>query len=306
MGPGRKMTSREGVPGERMRVLARRNGDASPSVIGDVVIEDLRGVLTRIQSDRGANGPQGPMTQFILAAAADHLYQRIVGDFQPDAAPEPTSRILSALIGHEPFLTETLALNVNQMRRRWPMAGDWYTDLLAYVLRPQRHHTNADDVEPRLDRWGALSLGEFLEKVAGHQLAVSKEVEMYRLADMIKWLWPKSEAVRRAEREEMAFLISFWQPILIDMLGRYGLRLRGDVDVADVAWAANTLITWQAHQETIDASLISGWSASPGGRSLSVRSFLLCLAGAVTDEKGEPVSPANLGRRPPQGSESIN
>ena len=68
----------EGTPGEPAEVWVPDRGGGPLRLRATIQIEDLSGVLTCISSRSGANGPQNPVTQFILAQAAEHLAVRLV------------------------------------------------------------------------------------------------------------------------------------------------------------------------------------------------------------------------------------
>ena len=77
--PGAPVRYIEGVEahlGHRRPVYAQGKGESSATLRGHVVIEDLTGVLDRISSRTGPNGPQGEVTQWILSQAARHLAER--------------------------------------------------------------------------------------------------------------------------------------------------------------------------------------------------------------------------------------
>ncbi len=299
MREGNSGAPREGVPGECVPIWAQRHGQSTPEYLGDVVIEDLTGVLTRIQAKKGANGPQGPMTQFILAAATRRLDERLGTDFEGIANAEPVPRILSALIGHEPFVQDALGLSVNQMRRRWPMATDWYGDLIAYILRPQRHETNYALLVEELPQWEHLPLGEYIAALAEQQLRVSLTPELYRLSDTIRWLWPNHEAAKAAQRAEMTALLEVWRPLFVETFDRYGLQLRKEVDLTEVSWLANALISWEAHQRTVDPDFMRWHSPTGAQSSMGARSFMLFLQAALVDNSGRPLSIEDLYARNP-------
>lgn len=300
MREGNSGAPREGTPGQCVAIWAQRHGGSTPEYLGDIVIEDLTGVLTRIQAKKGANGPQGPMTQFILAAAARRLDERLGTDFEGTDKAEPVPRILSALIGHEPFVQDALGLSVNQMRRRWPMATDWYGDLIAYILRPQRHQTNSAMLAEDMPHWQHLPLGEYITAVAEQQLAVSLIPELYRLSDTIRWLWPNHEAARAAQRVEMITLLEMWGPLFLEAFRHYGLHLRHEVSITEVAWLANALISWEAHQRAVDPEFMR-WRSPTGTQSpMGARSFMLFLQAALIDDNGRALEIGDLYARTPR------
>lgn len=279
---------------------AQRHGRGQPSLVGEVVIEDLRDVLTRILMRKGANGPQGPVTQYLLAAGAEHLATRMGEDFRPQVSGESVPRILSALIGHEPFVEDTLGLSVNQLRRRWPAAADWYSDLVAYILRPQRHDINMEDVLNSLPAWQTLRLGDLVAAVTEHQL-IAAQSDLYRLADTIRWLWPTHPAVREAQRAELAAVVENWYPILFDAMQRYRLRLREGVGALELTWLANSLTSWEAHERLVDSEFMRYQAPDgSGSTTMGARAIMIFLTGMVLEEDGRPIDLDELYERRPQ------
>lgn len=301
MSPGAASGPREGVVGQRYPVWAQRRGQTSQSLLGDVEIEDLSNVLTRIAMRRGSNGPQGLLTQFILASAADHLDSSIVGDVPRADDEEHVPRTLSALIGHEPFVEHTLELSVNQMRRRWPRAADWYHDLIAYVLRPQRHRANMRDAQSQLREWLTLPFGQLIRAVFEHQISSSQDAALYRLADTLRWLWPHHPAVREAQQAEFEALVADWSVVLRNVLWLYALRFRHGVDIREACWLANALVFGEAHQRSVNPQYAGAGSVLSGTpQPLGAQCFLTYMASVVTDEHGTTLTVETLRQRCPE------
>ncbi len=241
------------------------------------------------------------MTQFILSAAASQLHDRLSLEPGDSGTHESVPRVLSALVGHEPFVQNQLGLSVNQMRRRWPQAMDWYEDLLAYILRPHRHGPNRDHMAMFFDYWKNLSLGELIAKLTQHQIDVSSDVEQYRLSDTVMWLWPEAPAVKRALEVEMECIYEFWNDIIERTAELYGLRFRLGIQARDITWAGNALLTWEAHQRTIDPDFrryksIDGKITT----SMSARMLMIILASVYVDEHDCSLSPDELYHRMPR------
>lgn len=238
--------------GQEVDVVARLRGSHENSVVGRVVIEDLSAVLTHISHREGPNGPWGPMTQFLVAAGAHRLSDTLRGDLDPQTdADSPVPRLLSALVGHEPFVQE-LGLSVHHMRRRWPSAADWYADLLAYILRPGRHRQTIDETSARMAAHLELPLGLCVEATVREQLAYSQDPLVYRLSTAVERLWPEHPAVRRAQRADHEIVQEVWSALFGSFVEAYGLQLQPGASYEHGAWSIVVLITTEAHQRLID------------------------------------------------------
>ena len=116
-----------------------------------LIIEDLSDVLTCISARSGANGPNNPVTQYILSQAAEYLAERLIEDAAPGSGGGSVPRTLSGALGHQPFIESVLNMSQHQMLRRWPLATDWYTDVIHYVMRPSRFTRAIDYVRSQFD-----------------------------------------------------------------------------------------------------------------------------------------------------------
>lgn len=273
--------------GARLPVLVRRRGSAHDEHRGDVEIEDLTEVLTRLSSRTGPNGPQSPVTQYILAQAEQRLAEQLQADVTPDAAGQVPPRILSAVVGHEPFVERALDLSVHQMRRRWPAAGDWYADLVAYLLRPSRHHTNRVDTLERLEGWFTGSAADFVEALVRRQLEVTRAPTGFHLSNALYALWPDYEPVVAAREREAAWMIDQWLPLYEHFVARYGAQVRPGIDLAAAAWAG--------------ASLVNAAARGPaGGREddWCVHASIVLAAGTLQDADGRLLTPERLSVTP--------
>lgn len=287
--------------GDAVEVWARRKGAAQDECLGRLPLEDLGGVLTRMATRHGRNGPEGPMTQFIVAAAADRLADALLAGFFPQGADELVPRVLSGLVGHERFVEDVLGLSVHHMRRRWPYAPDWYADLLDYVLRPARHERNHQEVAAHRPIWFHLRLGEALQQVASHQIRASQDPRRYQLADIVQWLWPHHPAVRSAQRHEHRVGREFWAPQFEALLANYGLRPRGETSSRLAAWTFHALITMEAHQRIVDPELPEEARRLGARGSLSAEAALIHIAGASETLDGRPLTTEELYARRPGG-----
>ncbi len=283
-------------------VWAQRRRRDTPELVGWVEPEDLGDVLTHLVSRRAPNGPEGPMTQYLLAQAAHLLARRLREDADTVTDPneERAPRVLSALVGHETFVAEHLGLSVNQMRRRWPLAADWYDDLLAYVLRPQRHRFNHDAFVDQFATWLTLPMGDIIGRLIESQVMIAQDDLVYGLAETLQWMWPRSGRVRQALIHERETIRAFYRPVALRMLAVYDIRLRPGTDVDELLWAINALVSWEAHQRSIDPTMCWFAREDPGrAGSRTTRLVLQLLTVMVTDQAGCDLDAAELERRTP-------
>ncbi len=294
------MDRRPGI-GDNVPVVAHRRGSAEPTVLGHIELEDLRTVVVRTATGHGPNGPQGPMTQYILAEAVRYLADQLGADVQPRAGREPVPRVLSALVGHERFVEDVMGISINQMRRRWPSATDWYADLLAYILRPSRHDANYTRLQTAVAHWFTLPFGEFAKELSGAQIAQAQEADLYGLADTVRWLWPEHPVVRDSLASSLNALYGLWIPILHKVFEVYGLRPRETVEPEEIAWTLNAMMSWESHQWSIDEQLVRYVDTSDGRRrSRTARSAMVYFLGACEDVDGQPMTLAGLYARKPR------
>lgn len=289
----------EGTVGQPAEVWVQDRGGGQLRLRGTVVIEDLGDVLTNISARAGANGPQNPVTQYILAQAADHLAARLT-DGNPHADRETVPRMLSSSLGHQPFIEQVLQMSQHQMLRRWPLASDWYTDVMHYIMRPSRFDAVHRAGMARFEEWASGTLGDLLQQFGRLVVQGSTDpAHVVRLAEALHLLWPDYAPVRSAVDEYARQVRELWVPLYLDVARRYGLRIRPGVDPGDLAWAFNAL---QA-RETIET--LGGRSDDsplvPGGPpwNRTSRGILFLVAGTVTDLDGRSLSTEELlARRP--------
>lgn len=287
--------------GERVPILASRRGSPERNVLGHIELEELRKVVVRTATTHGPNGPQGPMTQFILAEAVRHLATQMGADVQPKGGREPVPRVLSALVGHERFVEEVMGISINQMRRRWPSASDWYADLLAYILRPSRHDANYERLQNALPGWLSLPLGEFARWLAGAQISQALDMNLYGLADTVRWLWPEHPVVRASLAASLSALNELWVPILHEVFEVYGLQARQGVEAEEIAWTLNALMSWESHQWSIDRRLVRYVDSSDGrSRSRTSRAAMVYLLGACEPVEGSSLTLLDMYARVPR------
>lgn len=280
----------EASPGDEAEVWVRDRGSNSPRLRGTVVIEDLTCVLTRIANRSGANGPQSPVTQYILSQAAEHLAERLIGDIGNPAEGESVPRTLSGTLGHQPFIETTLGMSQHQMLRRWPLATDWYTDVINYVLRPSRfgsvHITTAENITD----WSKGTLGEFLRLFTEHQVASFGDRRQIRMAEALQSLWPDYPPVKDAIVAYRKMVKNTWLPLYQTAMQIYGLGFRPGVAPEELGWIFNAIHSRETLESLSDPDM-PGFTDSAGRRwSLTARSALIVIAGSCVDSQGRVLS----------------
>lgn len=290
----------EGVPGDEAEVWIQDKGGGPQRMRGTVVIEDLTGVLTCISSRAGANGPQSPVTQYILSEAANYLAERLVEDGSPAKdGRESVPRTLSSSLGHQPFIESVLNMSQHQMLRRWPLATDWYQDVINYVMRPARFGLQARTAVAQFDEWRRLPLGEFLPRFVDNVFASGESPRVFRMAEALQSLWPDYPPVREAMAAYRRQVESVWSPLYVEAMASYGLRLRPGTNVEELAWAFNALQSRENLERLADPDMPHPRGADGSSWTLTARSCFLVIAGAVTDEHGNPLSHDDLLNRMP-------
>ncbi len=289
----------EGTPGEQAAVWVQDRGGGPLRLRGHVVIEDLSDVLTSISSRTGANGPLNPVTQYMLSRAANHLADRLIDDAGPtrdgrDAVP----RILSSALGHQPFVESVLEMSQHQMLRRWPLATDWYTDVINYVMRPSRFDQKFEDLLETVDEASQANLGDFIQRFAYEAYTYADNTKVVRVAEALQALWPDYPPVQDAMAAYRKHVLERYIPIYRGALHAYGLRPREGMDITVVGWAFNALHAREALEFLAGQTTTH---AGPDGKPWSMTSWtvLLIIAGAVTDEEGNTFHPYELAERLP-------
>ncbi len=289
----------EGIPGERAAVWVQDRGGGPLRLREEIVIEDLSPVLTSLAASSGANGPLNPVTQYMLARAADHLAERLLDDSPVTrSGRDGVPRILSTSLGHQPFVEQVLGMSQHQMLRRWPLATDWYTDVINYVMRPVRFSPTHAALLDGLDGWAQLPLGEFVRRY-GETMTTHRESEkMLRVAEALQALWPDYPPVARAVAVYQQQVQHLWLPIYEATLRAYGLVLRPGVSGHEVAWAMNALHARQTVEQLAGQDL--DHTDADGRRwTMTAWTSLLLLAGACADADGTPLSAVDLCARLP-------
>ncbi len=292
-------TGNDPQPGQRVAVVVQGRGRQGPQPRGEIVIEDLRDVVTRTSFRFGANGPQGAVTQYILAKAVEHLDTQLTSDVLPRGEREPVPRLLSALLGHESFVVNVLGLSPHNMRRRWPLATDWYADLVSYLLRPSRFDANGAMAGAEFPQWLQTDCQSFVAAFVGHQVEACRSPHYFRLADLLHTMWPEYPPVRRARELERSWIVARWVSSYPLICEYYGLRFRADVDVVSFALAIAALVENEAARGSPPAE--SGWRPDPASDHLAFGGALLMLAGATENLDGSRSTISELRHRRPIG-----
>lgn len=294
--------------GDEVEVRVHSRTDARNEVRGTIVLADLTGVVKNLPPGPGANGPLSPVTQYLLREAAAEMTKRI-GQFSatPQEHEDRIIRVLSMLVGHEPYVTNTLDLSVHQMRRRWPVAADWYEDLVRYIL----HATMVPaDMRERLSGsdYSGLTLGQFIE-TAVEKRASYAQPELLYLAQTIQSMWPTYEPVRESVLEAETRLMQ-WASLVEKRFAAYGLALRPGVSIGEVFWAFHALATTEERRSRSRrvSPLFAGVTAQAPGRPdlpYAARTTMLVLSGSLVDAAdGRALSLTELYDRREVGSAS--
>lgn len=285
----------EGVPGEETAVWVQDRGGGPLRLRGTLVIEDLSGVLTDISSNNGANGPLNPVTQYMLMRAANHLADRLIDDAPPTReGRESVPRILSSALGHQPFVENVLEMSQHQMLRRWPLATNWYTDVINYIMRPSRFNAGFDSVAEQVRAWTDGTLGDAVRHMGDDLVANRENHKRLRVAEALQSLWPDYAPVRNAMAAYRDQLAQLWVPIYRAILRTYGLRTADCVDVFEVSWAINAMHARET-LENLGQHVMHHTEPDGSTWTLTSWSTLLLITGAcVTEDDGRTLSPAEL------------
>lgn len=287
----------EGAPGEEVEVWVQDKGGGRPLLRGTVLIEDLSPVLTCISSRSGANGPLSPVTQYILQEAANYLAERLVEDAGP---ANDVPRTLSSSLGHQPFIESVLNMSQHQMLRRWPLANDWYTDVINYVMRPSRFDVQTKIAQTSLEEWSQGTLGQFMRSFAENTFQMHENPKVVRMAEALQSLWPEYPPVRDAMLAYRRQVNDIWTPLYETALRSYGLHLRPEVNISEVAWAFNACQSREAFERLADPNMPTHVAPDGSVWTMAARAGLMVLAGAVVDGQGATLTYEQLVQRTPQ------
>ncbi len=285
----------EGTPGEQAEVWIQDRGSSTPRLRGRIEIEDLSDVLTCISARSGANGPNNPVTQYILAQAAQYLAERLIEDANPVRdGGESVPRTLSGALGHQPFIESVLNMSQHQMLRRWPLATDWYQDVINYVMRPSRFTKATDEVARRFDQWTSGRLGEFVRQFSDTVFVLDGDPQVLRVAEALQSLWPDYPPVKQATLTYHQQIQTMWVPLYAEGMRRYGLKLRPEFTMAELGWAVNALQTRETWERLagLETTARSGLDGRPW--SITARAGVMVLAGVMVGEDGTVYTPTQL------------
>lgn len=289
----------EGTPGTEAAVWVQDRGGGPLRLRGHIVIEDLGGVLTSISSRNGANGPLNPVTQYMLARAANHLADRLIDDAPPTRdGRDSVPRILSSSLGHQPFVESVLEMSQHQMLRRWPLATDWYTDVINYVMRPARFDPKFVTVAETVAAKSRGTLGEFIRAFAYEAYTFADSRKVVRVAEALQALWPDYPPVRNAMGQYRTHVMERYVPLYRAAMHAYGLKPRPGMDFQHMGWAFNALHAREA-LEHLAGQTTTHTTEDGTDWSLTAWTVLVLIAGAATDEDGNALDAQQLSERMP-------
>lgn len=289
----------EGTPGEEAAVWVQDRGGGPLRLRGHVMIEDLSSVLTSISSRNGANGPLNPVTQYMLARAANHLADRLIDDAPPTReGRDSVPRILSSSLGHQPFVESVLEMSQHQMLRRWPLATDWYNDVINYVMRPARFDPKFDQLMGNVAEMTAGTFGEFVRTFAYEAYTYADNTKVVRVAEALQALWPDYPPVRNAMAQYREHVMTRYVPLYAAAMRAYGLVARSGMDLHQMGWAFNALHAREALEHLAGQTTTH---TTPDGTvwSLTAWTIMVLIAGATSSEDGERIDAVDLIHRMP-------
>ncbi len=282
-----------------MPIWIQDRGGGELRLRGHIEIEDLRPVLTTISSKQGANGPQNPVTQYMLSEAAGYLADRLLDDALPDELGRyAVPRLLSSSLGHQPFVETVLGMSQHQMLRRWPLASDWYTDVVNYVMRPSRFISTHAPLGQRLAEHSSGTLGDLVRYFVDESYRLAASSKTVRVAEALQSLWPDYPPVRDAMAAYRRDVISLYVPLYQAIIDAYDLRPYEDGDVQVISWAFNGLSARNVLEQ------LAGQHPTHTDRrgvewTLAAYNCLVLVAGTCTDPDGKAFSPDQLALRRP-------
>lgn len=254
---------------------------------GSLVIEDLSSTVTRMLFADGPNGPNGAVTQYILSAAERHLYEQLMAGLgTPDA--EGTAP-LARMVPLETFGPDVLDISRNNLRRRWATSSDWLDDVIAYALRPDRALAHAQDAATEAVSLMVEPLGQVIRAVVAGEIAAERDPARFRLAEIIRTVWPHHPAVAASVATLDEYVVRWWVPVYDMVLDIYGLDLLEGVAIEAFAWPLLTFVEQAAR----------GIEAGAVDRAAS--SIILLISGSVLDRAtGTRLTPEQVSQRAPR------
>ena len=171
--------------------------------------------------------------------------------------------------------------------RRWPLASDWYTDVINYVLRPARFTSPASPLAAQLVELAKGPLGgvvRFLIDEANRAATTSRTL---RVAEALQTLWPDYPPVRQALDAYRREVLELYVPIYEGLMVTYGLRPHPGVDVAAISWAFNALFSRNILEQLAGQSpVLVDTHGTPW--TLAAHNCLLTLQAHAPDPTGGP------------------
>lgn len=236
---------------------------------GHVVVQDLREIVTHTMTGDGPNGPNGVVTQYILAAAEKQLHDGLRGAVGAGPGADRDTVLLARMVPLETFGPDVLDISRNNLRRRWATATDWLDDVIAYALRPGRADAHAEAAVATAGELLGKPLGEVVRVVAAGEVAAERDPARFGLAEMIRILWPEHPAVRNSLTTLDEYPMRWWLPVYAHVLDVYELDLIAGLSLPDFAWPLLALVEQEARGGEAD------------GRA--ARAILVLMSGCVVD-----------------------
>lgn len=281
----------EAQPGDEVPIWIQDRGGRGLRLRGHIVIEDLRPVLSAIATQQGANGPQNPVTQYMLAEASHYLADRLLDDGQPtNDGRASVPRTLSSALGHQPFVETVLGMSQHQMLRRWPLASDWYTDVINYVMRPARFTSPSSPLAPQLVEHATGPLGDLIRFFVDESYRLAAASRTIRVAEALQTLWPDYPPVRHAMASYRHEVLEQYVPLYNAIIAAYDLRPHRDIDLTAISWAFNALSSRNIIEQLADQNPIRV-DAHGTPWTLAAYNCLLLVAGSCTDHAGRTLPP---------------
>lgn len=253
---------------------------------GQLVIQNLSGTVTRTIHLDGPNGPNGALTQYILAAAECHLYDQLVAGLGSPDADKTAS--LARMVPLETFGPDVLDISRNNLRRRWATSSDWLDDVIAYALRPGRALDHAQQAAAQAVDLMVQPLGDVIRAVVAGEIEAERDPARFRLAEIIRTVWPDHPVVRSSAATLDEYVMRWWVPVYELVLDVYGFDLLDGVEIEAFAWPLLTFVEHAAR------------GADEGAVERATQSIVLLISGSVVDRgSGARLTPSEvLPRRP--------
>lgn len=238
-------------------------GGIKPRLRGHIVIEDLRPVLSTIATRQGANGPQNPVTQYMLAEASNYLADRLLDDGRIDDEVGPhdpphivgragTPTVRGERLGDEP--TSDAAGAGHGLPTGTPTSSTTSCVPRASPAPPPRSLPNSSS-------WGKGPLGGVV------RFLIDEANRPRRPRAPFGWRRPRRRCGRTTRlfaRRRTPIVARSWNCMCRPSEGlmvTYGLRPHPGVNVAAISWVLQRLVLAQ-HSRTVGGS-----KPRPGGHA---------------------------------------